>query len=44
MILTLEQLLSMTSEQLEQALNNQDPNTIIGSENTHKIIDRLSSK
>jgi len=44
MILTLEQLLEMTSEQLEQALNNQDPSTITGLENTHKIIDRLSSK
>ena len=44
MILTLEQLLEMTSEQLEQSLNNQDPNTITGLENTHKIIDLLSSK
>tara|TARA_R100000152_G_C6756953_1_gene180737 strand:- start:214 stop:348 length:135 start_codon:yes stop_codon:yes gene_type:complete len=44
MILTLEQLLAMTSEELEQALNNQDPDTKAGLENTHKIIDLLSSK
>ena len=44
MILTLEQLLAMTSEQLKQSLINQNPNTKTGLENTHKIIDLLSSK
>ena len=44
MVLTLEQLLSMTSEQLEEVLNNQNPNTPTGLENTHKIIEVLSSK
>ena len=44
MVLTLEQLLSMTSEQLEEVLNNQNPNTPTGLDNTHKIIEVLSSK
>ncbi len=44
MVLTLQELLTMTSEQLEQVLNNQDPNTPTGLENTHKIIEVLSSK
>ena len=44
MVLTLQELLTMTSEQLEQVLNNQAPNTPTGLENTHKIIEVLSSK
>ena len=44
MVLTLQELLTMTSEQLEQVLNNQDTNTPTGLENTHKIIEVLSSK
>jgi hypothetical protein len=44
MVLTLEELLSMTSEQLEETLNNQNPDTPTGLENTHRIIEVLSSK
>ncbi len=42
--ITLQELLSMTSEELEDVLNNQDPSTPTGLENTHKIIEVLSSK
>ena len=42
--ITIQELLTMTSEQLEQVLNNQDPNTKAGLENTHRIIEVLSSK
>tara|TARA_Y100000590_G_scaffold431295_1_gene545921 strand:+ start:342 stop:485 length:144 start_codon:yes stop_codon:yes gene_type:complete len=42
--ITLQELLSMTSEELEQVLNNQNPNTPTGLENTHKIIEVLTSK
>ena len=42
--ITLQELLSMTSEQLENKLNNQDPSTTTGQENTHKIIEVLTSK
>jgi len=43
-IITLQELLSMTREQLENKLNNQDPNTPTGLENTHRISEVLSSK
>ena len=43
-IIALEELNNMTSEQLENKLNNQDPDTIAGQENTHKIIEVLTSK
>jgi len=42
--ITLQELLSMTSEELEQVLNNQNPDTKAGLENTHRIIEVLSSK
>ena len=42
--ITLQELLTMTSEQLEETLNNQNPNTITGLENTHRIIEVLTSK
>jgi hypothetical protein len=43
-IITLQELLTMTSEQLEETLNNQNPDTPTGLENTHRIIEVLSSK
>ena len=42
--ITLQELLTMTSEQLEETLNNQNPDTKAGLENTHKIIEVLTSK